>query len=215
MPGSSYYRKTFYLSAKADRDLIFLYSSIGSHSFINALKESLRSLIRPGYALQKERPRVLNMSENGHYSGQVVTFSLSEKKDGDIIFLLNKIKPRRLGLFLKTTLRSYFSDFCIRYCFEEDSLKINDISSPLVLLVGAPFQSSPSLIKSVPKERIKKTKPAAIPPVHEKPEIKEPQIFKEEPEEPLYTPVSASAPTDDTVNQDLSEDDILSLLENM
>ena len=153
----------------------------------------------------------------------LVAFSLSSKKDSDVICLMQKIQAGKQGFFLRMILRFYLSSYCVSFCMDNES-KLNLPSTPIFVIAGQADGS----VSEKPKKTRKK---------HKKTKINNtvPEIKAKEPKEIVQNITQCdvkeeSVPSfvndgmtlnipitepENTGEAELSEEEVLALLEGM
>lgn len=207
-------RKTLYLSKRYDEDLISLLSQVGTRTFILFLKDALRGLTRPGYTPTAIGKKVITPKKFGKCEdGVLIQTTFSDVKDGDVISLLSSVKKGKTSLFLKTALRlSLGTYYSLGYYLNGNEALCDAFASKGIFFIQTdmPVQSvaevkksprRPKKNKDVPRESAVRIVPAPEP-------VREP--------EPIPVPCIETVPiTAENNGGDLSEDDILALLEGM
>lgn len=186
------------------------------------MKESLRVLVRADY--DPTFTKSLNLSPYLLESGDegdddksfCVVVSFSAEKDRDIAELVSKVKSRKLGAFIKNAMRLLIGPYYVLGCFLNGDEKLNNAYQDRKLFfVNGGF--STVIVE-------KKEKKKVYTPRTKKTETKKEEVSLEthtlvaqestyfEPEmvkEPVKIPVASGE------EEVFSDDDILSLLENM
>ena len=215
-------QKTLYFSKRHDSDLISLYHQIGRKAFVKVMKESLRVLVRAGYEptftknLEFTPMLYEEAVDNDDDKSFYIVVSFSSEKDTDIADLIGKVKSRKLGAFIKNAMRLLIGPYYILGCLLEGDANLNNAYKDRKLFFVNGGMTSPS--KKERKSYTRKTTQTIIQKkeivkAEEEPQTKEYQSVQEstfvEPEIPVYQPVEIGG------GEVFSDDDILSLLENM
>lgn len=220
-------QRGLYLSPTDDRDLLLLLEHIGGKNFAKAIKESMRCCIRPGYTsdfLKSLHPSPLWDDEAERKDAVRLSIAFSSQKDEDLRHLLESIKPNKMSGFMKQALRYALGPY---YCLglmlnsENDLVNSNEnyISKELFFIETRVEVKYKDVVKEVATPTVKKVE------VKPDKEIKEENkpVFKPQPtvSTPTFNPVpspqidvSVNVPIN-TSDDDFSDDDILSMLDNM
>lgn len=125
-------RTVISLTNRRDPDLLSLYYLLGKQNFLLFLKDALRSLVRRDYIPRIQMPKG-PLFGNDNYEDVKVHLSLTAEKDKDVEKLLLNIKKRRLGAFMKQTLRIYIGTISLQAYFSnelEEAIKAYSSPAP-------------------------------------------------------------------------------------
>lgn len=227
---------TLYFSRRHDADLISLYNQIGRKAFVKIMKDALRTLVRVDYEpIFTKSTEILPVLLDGSdkYSDNTksadeeekkpffVVVSFSAEKDKDIANLLLQVKPRKMGTFVKNAMRLLLGPYYTLGCLLDGDARLNDAFKDRKLFFvngcigeGSTKSSKPSKSSKPAKKKQQK--------IDEKIEEMESvskenaPICEEVASEETFVPIIPEMnPTTDGEAESFSDDDILSLLENM
>jgi hypothetical protein len=93
-----------------DADLMGLYQTVGPRVFGSLARESMRLLVRPGYIPQTDPPAAVQRY-SGEKTSMSVELNILKEEDEDLRELLSHVQERKLGQFIKMSLRFYAGRF--------------------------------------------------------------------------------------------------------
>ena len=209
--------KSLYLSKAYDGDLRALYGQVGRTAFVKMVKESLRMMLSPSY-----KPEVIGVTkvsplqkDDFEEKSLFLSLTFGEKKDADILRLLDSCERGKMGFLIKGALRFAIGPYyCLSYYLAgNESINERLVQKEMFFIGTIPQVQKIQVVKEIqveqPVAEVPKTeepkKPAKF---VEEPELPPVSIFKEPPAlEPVEAPENTSG--------ELSDDEILALLENM
>ena len=221
-----------YLSWRTDQDLIALYQNIPSKDFNKAVKEALRMLFRPGYQTSffyglKTDPswkaKRSKKADDKKEEGIEHTICLRSVKDQDIREVISNAEDRRAAWMVKMALRfALGSSYVIGSCLKtQTAITPTEEYRQIIYIQNAPRRRRKRL--SVFEEDVKEQA--------EKDVVKIPSDKKEKEQKddtemggfalPGLSGIPAFGSTQDTEDNaasdddEFTDDDILSMLENM
>ena len=214
-------RKSVYLTKKADGDLRALYSQLGHATFVKLVKDALRMCISPSYEPEVVGKVAFSPLWEDKCGEDTVHISITfgEIKDAGIVALVESCKPRQTGHFIKMAVRLAIGPYYSLGFFLNGNDKINErLTKKEMFFVG----SIPQVIKSVrvvAKEEAPVTyaKPESVQaPV--KPAVWAPEKKEEKSVAPVQKESFFEAPAfaeNTTAGEEMSEDDVLAMLEKL
>lgn len=227
---------TLYFSRRHDADLISLYNQIGRKAFVKIMKDALRTLVRVDYEPiftkgTEIMPVLLDGSDK--YSDNTksvdeedkkpffIVVSFSAEKDKDIANLLLQVKPRKMGAFVKNAMRLLLGPYYTLGCLLDGDAKLNDAfkDRKLFFVNGFVGEASPKSSKpsksGKPAKKKQQNSATTIEEMERVPQ-EDASTSEEIASEETFVPIIPEMnPTTDGEAESFSDDDILSLLENM